>query len=477
MMQLMNKAHSTTAIILAAGQGTRMKGPRPKVLHELCGKPMIDYVIAASLEAAADHILVVVGHGRDAVTEHLGTAFGDQVSTAVQEQQRGTGHAVRCALPSLPAATSSVLLLYGDTPLLRQADLEHLLQTRAEQNLSLAMLTCRVADPTGYGRIIRDPQGKIVQVVEQRDADTEQLAIDEINPGIYATSVDFLCDALGRLTPDNDQGELYLTDIVAMAAAAGPVGSLEADAASLVGINDRHQLAEVEETMYRQIAEHWRRRGVTIRTGARIGGRVELAQDAIIEHDVVLRGATSIGARAHIDVGSVLTDVQVAADAYLKPYSVATEATVGPRCQVGPFAHLRPASILEAEAKVGNFVETKKTRLRQGAKASHLAYLGDGDVGPKANVGAGTIFCNYDGFMKHQTIIEQGAFIGSDSQIVAPVRIGANAYVGTGTTVTHDVPADALAIGRARQKNKEGYATLLREKLAEQKRAAQKTKT
>ncbi|EYF08473.1 bifunctional UDP-N-acetylglucosamine diphosphorylase/glucosamine-1-phosphate N-acetyltransferase GlmU [Chondromyces apiculatus] len=455
-----------TAVILAAGQGTRMKSPLPKVLHQLCGRPMVHHVVDAALRAGAADVVVVVGHGRDEVTSQLTAAFGDRVRTAVQETQRGTGDAVRCALPQLRADAHAVLLLCGDTPLLHPDELSHLWTALDAARGPLAMLTMNVADPTGYGRILRDAEGQVIGIREHKDASPAERAITEVNPGVYVARTDFLREALTRITTDNAQGELYLTDIVAQAATAGGTASLASrDPGSLAGINDRAQLAAAEDILYARIADGFRRKGATIRASARIDAGVDIEPDAVIEHHVVLRGATRIGAGALVDVGSVLTDVTVAAGAALKPYTVGQRSTIGEAAQIGPFSHLRPDSEIHAEAHIGNFVETKKTVVRRGAKANHLAYLGDGDIGEGANVGAGTIFCNYDGFKKHRTEIGPGAFIGSDSQLIAPVRIGAGAYVGTGTTVTRDVPDDALAIGRAKQENKEGYASRLKARL------------
>jgi bifunctional UDP-N-acetylglucosamine pyrophosphorylase/glucosamine-1-phosphate N-acetyltransferase len=328
------------------------------------------------------------------------------------------------------------------------------------------MLTAEVSDPTGYGRILRDASGRVIGIREHKDATPEERAITEVNPGVYLARSGFLGRALAGLTTDNAQGELYLTDIVAQAAKAGGAAAVVArDVGSLVGINDRAQLAAAEEVLYGRIADRLRKSGVTIRTSARIDAGVAVEPDAVIEHAVVLRGRTRVGAGARIDVGSVLTDVVVEAGASVKPYTVASQSSIGAGAQIGPFSHLRPESQIEADAHIGNFVETKKTVVRKGAKANHLAYLGDGDIGEGANVGAGTIFCNYDGFRKHRTEIGAGAFIGSDSQIVAPVKIGAGAYVATGTTVTRDVPDEALAIGRVKQENKEGYATRLKARL------------
>jgi bifunctional UDP-N-acetylglucosamine pyrophosphorylase/glucosamine-1-phosphate N-acetyltransferase len=455
----------TTAIILAAGQGTRMKSELPKVLHRLAGRAMIDFVVEAALAAGARDAVVVVGHGRDEVAAHLASVFGERVRTAVQAEQLGTGHAVSCALPAVGADTGALLIVYGDTPLVRHEDLAALLAARAKGNRELAMLTCTVEDPTGYGRILRDGGG-ITAVREHRDCSEAELRIREINPGMYAARPDFLHAAIGELAPDNDQGELYLTDIVESAAKRGTIADRSADAATLVGINDRAQLAAVEGTIHQLVADRLRRAGATISEGARIDASVEIEPDARIEHGVVLRGKTRIARGARIDVGSVLEDVSVARGAYIKPYTVCLQSSVGEDAQVGPFAHLRPDTELGEQAHIGNFVETKKTRLGRGAKANHLAYLGDGEIGDGANVGAGTIFCNYDGFQKHKTVIGPRAFIGSDSQLVAPIHIGEGAYVATGTTVTKDVPADALAVGRARQENKLGYASRLRSRLA-----------
>lgn len=462
----MKQGTRTVALVLAAGQGTRMVSDHPKVLHELCGQAMVDYVVAAALEAGADQVVVVVGHGRDQVTAHLEHRFGAEIRTVVQEPQRGTGDAARCGLTAIGPDRDVVLLLYGDTPLVRSADLRQLLEAREQGGHDLAMMTCLLDDPTGYGRIVRDGASRILRVTEQRDASDEERAIREVNPGVYAARRGFLTAALAALSDDNAQGELYLTDVVAAAARAGTVADVMAPAETLAGVNDRAQLAAAEDRLYARVADGWRRRGVTVRTGARIAATVELEPDAVVEHGAVLRGATRIRTGAVIDVGSVLTDVVVARQAWVKPYTVATEAVIGEEAHTGPFAHLRPAARLERGSRVGNFVEVKKTTLGPGAKASHLAYLGDGEIGANANIGAGTIFCNYDGYRKHRTIIGAGAFVGSDTQMVAPVTIGENAYVATGSCVTRDVPADALAIARARQQNKEGYASRLRRRLA-----------
>lgn len=443
-----------------------MKSALPKGLHELCGRPMIDYVVDAALAAGCADVVVVVGYGRDELAAHLSRTYGTRVRTAVQETQRGTGDAVRAALGAIDASTDHVLILCGDTPLVDAAELSRL-RAVCQGNIPLGMLTAKTDDPTGYGRVLRDATGRIIAVREHRDATDEERRINEVNVGVYVSRTTFLREAIANLQPNNAQGELYLTDIVARASTVEEVASVRAEStAALVGVNDRAQLSAAEEVMYARIADSARRSGVTVRASARIDARVVIEPDAVIEHHVVLRGNTHIGAGARIDVGSVLTDVKVAAGATVKPYSVCSSSSIGENAQIGPFSHLRPDSQIEADAHIGNFVETKKTIVRRGAKANHLAYLGDGDIGEGANVGAGTIFCNYDGFKKHKTEIGKGAFIGSDTQIVAPVRIGVGAYVATGTTVTKDVPDDALAISRVKQDNKEGYASRLKARLA-----------
>jgi bifunctional UDP-N-acetylglucosamine pyrophosphorylase/glucosamine-1-phosphate N-acetyltransferase len=459
---------TTTAIVLAAGQGTRMKSAAPKVLHPVCGVPILHYVVQAALDAGCSQVVVVVGHGRDAVQRYLAGAFaGKGVGTIVQEPQRGTGDAARIGLAAAGGQTERVLVMNGDVPLVRGEDVQAVLEPFGhEAPPALALATCYLDEPTGYGRIVRK-DGRVVLIREHRDLrDDDERALREVNAGIYAANVALLREGLATLEPNNAQGELYLTDVVAFAANANErISTVELGADVLAGVNDREQLAQVDRVLHARIVRRWRLHGATVCDGARIDAGVVLEPDATVETAAVLRGTTHVGRGAVVDVGCVLTNVVVGEGAHLKPYSVGTDSRIGPRAQVGPFAHLRPESDLAEEAHVGNFVETKKTRLGRGAKANHLAYLGDGIIGAGANVGAGTIFCNYDGFRKHTTTIGEGAFIGSDSQIVAPVTVGDRAYVATGTTVTRDVPADALAIGRARQENKDGYAEKLRQKL------------
>ncbi len=465
---------SVTAIVMAAGKGTRMKSALPKVLHTLAGRPMIFYPVQAALDAGAARVIVVVGHGRERVEKYLAETFGkDRVESVVQAEQRGTGHAVLMALPAATKAGGErVLVLSGDTPLLKSDDLVALLEgAAADPSSPLALLTATLADATGYGRIIRR-DGRVVGIKEHRDCSATERAIREWNPAVYAMRLSFLQEHLPKLSPNNAQGELYLTDLVSLAAAHGGVVDRPADSSSLEGINDRAQLAALDARMLQAIARRHQLEGVTIRhpEEVEIHDGVQIGEDTVIERGVVLRGKTRIGREVTIDVGCVLTDVTVDDGVTLKPDSVASQSHVGPRAQVGPFSHLRPASDLGEDAHVGNFVELKKTRLGKGSKANHLAYLGDGEVGEGVNVGAGTIFCNYDGFHKHVTVLEDGVFIGSDSQLVAPVTVGKGAYVATGTTVTRDVPAGALAIARVKQENKEGYAERLKARLRASKK-------
>jgi len=472
-----SSATTTAAIILAAGQGTRMKSATPKVMHLLCGRPLVHYPVRAALDAGCGEVVVVVGHGRELVTAYLAKAFGDRVRTAVQAEQRGTGDAARAGLEGVSARATDAVIFYGDVPLLAAPDVARVLaRLAAEPRCDVALATCEVDRPEGYGRIVRDERGHVTEIREHKDLRTdEERAIREINPGIFAASTEQLRKTLAALKPNNAQGELYLTDVVSLVhRGGGKVVAVPSRAEVLAGINDRDQLAEAEAAMYARIASDFRRAGATIRTGARIDDGVAIGRDAVIESGVVLRGKTTIGDGATIDVGSVLTNVEVGEGALVKPYSVMQDSRVGARAQIGPFSHLRPESDVGEEAHIGNFVETKKTRIAKGAKANHLAYLGDGVIGEGANIGAGTIFCNYDGFQKHTTTIEAGAFIGSDSQIVAPVVIGEGAYVATGTTVTKDVPAGALAISRVKQENKDGYATRLKARLKAAKDAAAK---
>ena len=442
-----------------------MKSSRSKVLFPVAGRALLHYPVAAAFAAGASHVVCVVSpDNHDDVLAALREDFGDRVSAKVQDPPRGTGDAARVGLEGLTG--DRVLVLCGDTPLLAAAALTELSAALDREQAKLALLSCEVDDASGYGRVLRDESGRVLEVREHRDLKTNaERAVREINAGVYAAHADFLREALSQVSPNNAQGEYYLTDVVAIAAKSHAAIAELGDPSVLLGVNDRAQLAEAEELLFARIAEAHARAGASVKRGARIETGVVVEPDATVEAGVTLRGKTVIRSGATVDVGSVITSSEVGAGALIKPYSVITDSRVGPGAQIGPFAHLRPGSEIEDDAHIGNFVETKKTRVRKGAKANHLAYLGDGDIGEGANVGAGTIFCNYDGFKKHTTTIGPRAFIGSDSQLVAPITIGEGAYVATGTTVTKDVPADALAIARPKQENKLGYAPRLRARL------------
>jgi bifunctional UDP-N-acetylglucosamine pyrophosphorylase/glucosamine-1-phosphate N-acetyltransferase len=458
-----------SAIVLAAGKGTRMKSQLPKVLHPLCGRPLVEYPVTAAFEAGADQVVVVTS-GQPELSQALRQRYGeDRIAVVVQDPPRGTGDAVRVGLSAVKHQRT--LILYGDTPLLRAQDLSGLLAALDVPGQELSILTALLDNPFGYGRVLRDASGNVREVCEQKDLRSdEERAVREVNAGMYAAVTEKLRAAVAELKPNNAQGEYYLTDVVAALAKSSRVAAVQGETEALLGVNDRADLGRAEELLYARHRDQHRKAGVTIHGDARIDSGVELAADAEIGPGVCLRGKTRVGSGSVIDTGSVLVDAVVGERVAIKPYCVVTQSQIGDGAQIGPFAHLRPESDVEQDAHIGNFVETKKTRVRRGAKANHLAYLGDADVGERANIGAGTIVCNYDGFVKRQTIIGEGAFIGSDSQLVAPVRIGKNAYVGTGSTITEDVPEEALAIGRARQVNKPDYAKKLREKLAAAKK-------
>jgi bifunctional UDP-N-acetylglucosamine pyrophosphorylase/glucosamine-1-phosphate N-acetyltransferase len=456
------------AIVLAAGKGTRMRSARAKVLHEILGRPLVAYPIQLAREAGAEPVVAVLGHQRAAVEAALLAHFGAGALAVVEQTDpRGTGEAVRVAMPALSRFKDGlVLILYGDVPLLRPETVEELVGT-ARRYGCLAVVSATPPEPAGYGRILRDQRGHVTGVVEEKDASAEERAITEVNAGIYCAPVDFLREATAGLAPRNAQREYYLTDVVARAARTIGVTTVEAAWEDVAGINDRWQLTSAEATLRarinRALSAH-----VTFRdpASAVVEPGVELGVDVELGRNVALRGRTRVGHGARIGDGCILTDTEVGAGAELRPYTVATEAVIGARAAIGPFAHLRPGTQLAAEVHVGNFVETKKAVIGRGSKANHLSYLGDATIGEGVNVGAGTITCNYDGYTKSQTVIEDGAFIGSDTQLVAPVRVGRRAVVGAGTTVTRDVPPGALALTRPPQIEKSGYAQKLAKRYA-----------
>jgi len=462
-----------TAVILAAGLGTRMKSALPKVLHPIAGRPLLHYALCAAFEAGVERAVVVTS-GHPQIEQLLAREFGERVSTAVQNPPRGTGDAARLGIEQVQ--TERVLILCGDTPLVRAEELSRLVSALDQPGAQeLSLMTCALDDPHGYGRVLRDAAGLVRELREQRDLTSpEQHAVREVNAGMYAGKTEVLRRALAQIQPNNSQGEYYLTDVVALVARSSRVSGVPGHADALLGVNDRAQLAEAEELMLRRIRLRHAKNGVTVRGTPHIDDLVEIGEDSVIEATVVLRGHTRVGKGTTIDAGCVVEDSTIGDRVLLKPYTVIESSNVGDGAQLGPFTHLRPKSQIEAEVHLGNFVETKNTRVRRGAKANHLSYLGDGDVGENANIGAGTIFCNYDGFNKHKTVIGADAFIGSDSQLVAPITVGRGAYVASGTTVVTDVPDDALALGRIKQENKLGYAPKLKARFAAIKAAAKK---
>lgn len=436
-------------VILAAGQGTRMRSHLPKVMHEVGGRPMLGHVIDAARTVEPAAIRVVVGHGAEAVR---GAFAAPDVTFAVQAEQLGTGDAVRSAGPEF-AGADWVLVLNGDVPLLRGATLRDWLGALADTAADAGVLTAHPADPAGYGRVLRGGDGGVIGIREEKDATPDERGIGEVFTGIIAVRGPRLGPWLERLTADNAQGEYYVTDVVAMAAAEGGVHAHRlADPEEVRGVNDRAQLAAVEAAHQRRVTGALMAAGVTLRDPARtaVYGEVHPAPDVVVDPGCQFEGAVSLGEGARIGPGCVLRDCRVEAGATVEAYSHIDGAVVGPGARVGPFARLRTGTVLDEGAQVGNFVETKQTHLRAGVKANHLSYVGDAEVGAGANLGAGTITCNYDGHRKHRTTIGAGAFIGSAVQLVAPVTVGEGATIGAGSTITKDAPAHALTLTRAK---------------------------
>jgi bifunctional UDP-N-acetylglucosamine pyrophosphorylase/glucosamine-1-phosphate N-acetyltransferase len=459
------------AIVLAAGKGTRMKSRRAKVLHELGGRPLAYYPVKRALEAGASPVVVVVGHQAEAVEAALAAALpGAPVRFAVQQRQLGTAHAVLAAKGALRGWKGPVAILSGDTPLLEADTLRRVVEARARARAPLAFATMALEAPRGYGRVVRDAKGRPARIVEEKDASGPERAIGEVNAGLYCAEAAFLWKGLARVGAANAQKEFYLTDLVAQAAQGQGAVAVSVDPAEAAGVNDREELARAGRILLRRRASALMRGGVTIEDPGRFDcdEGVEIGDDVAIEPGVRLLGRTRIGAGCRIGAGAILSHAVLAAGVTVRPYTVIDESSVAAGAILGPFSRIRPGSEIGEGAHVGNFVETKKTRLGKGAKANHLAYLGDAVVGAGANVGAGTITCNYDGEKKHETRIGEDAFIGSDSILVAPVEIGAGAYVAAGSVITEAVPPGALALGRARQVNKEGWV--------ERQRAARKKK-
>jgi bifunctional UDP-N-acetylglucosamine pyrophosphorylase/glucosamine-1-phosphate N-acetyltransferase len=446
-------------LVLAAGKGTRMKSSRPKVLHPLGGIPLLHHVLRTAAALSPSSIVVVVGHEADAV-EHA-VAGIPTVSCVRQEPQLGTGHAVLQGEALLAGRHGTLLLLSGDVPLLREDTLRSLYRHHAATAAAATVLTTELADPTGYGRIVRE-NGRIVRIVEQRDATPDEQVVREINTGVYAFDLAPLFGALREIATGNSQGEYYLPDLVSIYRRRGLVVETlsVSDPDEVRGVNTQAELAALAGRIRAERVAALMAGGVTVLDPATtyVDVDVEVGADTLLHPNVHLEGRTRVGSRCEVHAGTRVVDSTVEDGVVLRNHCVLTQAHVGPGAVVGPFAHLRPDSILGEAAHVGNFVELKKTVLGPGSKANHLAYLGDATIGEGVNIGAGTITCNYDGVHKHRTVIEDGAFIGSDSQLVAPVRIGRGAYVGAGSSITKDVPPDALAVARAGQIVKAGWA-------------------
>ncbi|MGI9015846.1 MAG: bifunctional UDP-N-acetylglucosamine diphosphorylase/glucosamine-1-phosphate N-acetyltransferase GlmU [Euzebya sp.] len=459
------------AVVLAAGKGTRLRSSVPKVLHRVAGRPLLGWVLEALRPLDCDAVVVVVGHGGQEVAAYADTLGITGLTCVTQAQQLGTGHAVRVALESGHLATAGeVLVVAGDVPALTTDSLRRLSAERG--SASAAVLTTRLQDPRGYGRIIRVGE-RITGIVEQADADESQLAIDEVNTGLFAFDATSLARALGQITTDNAQGEEYLTDTVALLAAQDTVRGVEVDGDDVRGVNDREQLAQVEQLLRGRILGQLMRDGVRIidPDSTYVEVDVMVQPDACLLPGVLLHGHTRIAENATVGPYSQLTDTVVESGATVA-FTVATQAHIGRDAAVGPYTHLRPGTVLHAGSKAGGFVEMKNAVIGEGSKVPHLSYVGDARLGQGVNFGAGSITVNYDGFDKFTTTIADGAFIGSDSMLVAPVDIGAGAFVGAGSTITTDVPADALAVERAERRTIEGWAARKRDRHAARTDAA-----
>jgi bifunctional UDP-N-acetylglucosamine pyrophosphorylase / glucosamine-1-phosphate N-acetyltransferase len=450
-------------VVLAAGEGTRMKSATPKVLHPICGRSLLGHVVATARELAPHHLAVVVGHAREQVTEHLG-ALDPEVTTAVQDVQHGTGHAVRTALEELgrrgvfPAGT--LLVTCGDTPLLTAATLAALVTAHEDGGNAVTVLTARVPDPTGYGRIVRGPGGEVTGIVEQKDADEAQRAVTEINSGVYAYDAALLGEALGKLTTDNSQGEEYLTDTLAILREAGHrVGAHQAaDHREIAGVNNRVQLAEARRVLNDRLLTRAMLDGATIVDPAStwLDVAVTVAPDAVVHPNTQLLGATRLAEGAEVGPNCTLTDTVVGAGARVSN-TVADRAEIGEQANVGPYAYLRPGARLGRGAKAGTYVEMKNASIGEGTKVPHLSYVGDATIGDHTNIGAASVFVNYDGEAKHHTVVGSHCKTGSDNMFVAPVVIGDGAYTAAGSVITKDVPAGSLAVARGQQRNIEGW--------------------
>ncbi len=442
----------SVAIVLAAGEGTRMKSAIPKVLHQLCDRPMLAYVLDAVTGLGMDRTLVVLGFGAEEIRAALGTGY----ESVLQEEQLGTGHAVMMAVPALREGEDEILVLPGDSPLITADTLGRLIATHREGSAAATMLTAMLDDPTGYGRVVRGAGNDVERVVEESDADDADRATHEVNTSMYVFAREPLLAALERLDRSNTQSEYYLTDVIQILAGEGHrvLATPARDKSETMGINSRAQLAEAAALMRQRINRGWMEEGVTLEDPAMtyIGGMVRIGRDTIIRPLTFITGATEIGEGCTIGPSCRIQDCKIADGARIQE-SVLVESEIGVKAMVGPYASVRPGTVLGPGAKLGTFVEAKNTKVGKGSKVPHLSYMGDADIGEDANVGAGSITCNYDGEKKHRTVIGDEAFIGSDTMLVAPVEIGKGAVTGAGSAITKDVPDGALGVERARQKN------------------------
>ncbi|MFC9845605.1 bifunctional UDP-N-acetylglucosamine diphosphorylase/glucosamine-1-phosphate N-acetyltransferase GlmU [Streptomyces sp. NPDC060223] len=457
----MSANRPAAVVVLAAGEGTRMKSATPKVLHELCGRSLVGHVLAAAGELEPEKLVVVVGHAREQVIAHLG-GIDPGVRTAVQAEQNGTGHAVRMGLEELGGVVDgTVVVVCGDTPLLTGETLRNLAATHSTDGNAVTVLTAEVPDATGYGRIVRDGvSGAVTAIVEHKDANASQLAIREINSGVFAFDGQLLADALGKVRTDNSQGEEYLTDVLGILREAGHrVGaSIAGDHHEIAGINNRVQLAEARRILNDRLLTRAMLAGVSIIDPAStwIDVAVTFERDAIVHPGTQLQGATHLAEGAEVGPNSRLKDTKVGAGARVDN-TVADNAEVGPQASVGPFAYLRPGTRLGLKAKIGTYVETKNATIGEGTKVPHLSYVGDATIGEYTNIGAASVFVNYDGEAKHHTTVGSHCKTGSDNMFVAPVTIGDGAYTAAGSVITKDVPAGSLAVARGQQRNIEGW--------------------
>ena len=440
-------------VILGAGQGKRMKSALPKVLNTLGGKPMLGRVLDAVAQMGGSYSpCVVIGHGGEQVASYLGQHY-PKTTTALQAEQKGTGHAVAQAIPALNKKLETTLILYGDVPLIEPSTLERL--ALLAKDGALALLTQNLDNPTGYGRIVRNTENAVVSIVEEKDADSATKKITEINTGVMAVPTQSLAKWLEQLKPNNAQGEYYLTDIIGMAVNEGvPIRTTQPNQEwETIGVNSRAQMAELERTFQKSLANNLLENGVALADPARIDirGQLNCGTDVFIDVGCVFEGNVTLGNGVQVGPYCIIKDADIQAGVQIQAFSHIDQAQIGEGSKVGPYARLRPGAELGRDAHVGNFVEIKNSQIGEGSKANHLAYVGDATVGARVNIGAGTITCNYDGVNKHRTIIEDDAFIGSDTQLVAPVTVGRGATLGAGTTLTKDAPADKLTVSRAKQ--------------------------